>query len=262
MGLSLSTRVKEALYRGVYGTTPLNYGREQILSWVRREVASAPEGAMVRVLDLGAGKGADLQNIREGCPGANLELHGVECHPENVEAARRSGIAVHGMDIERDAIPASDGTFDIVLANQVVEHTKEIFWIFSEISRVLRPGGICIVGIPNLAALHNRILLLLGVQPTCIEVLSAHVRGFTRSGFRDFATCDGYFLLEAVRGANFYPFPPSVARPMARFFPGFSVCLFFLLRRTEKKGNFHQVLDTRYFETPYYRGATRKTGDP
>jgi hypothetical protein len=118
------------------------------------------------------------------------------------------------------------------------------------------------VGIPNLAALHNRILLLLGVQPTCIEILSAHVRGFTRSGFREFATSDGYFLMEEVRGGNFYPFPPSVARPMARVFPGFSVCLFFLLRRTGKKGNFLQVLDTRYFETPYYRGAKRKTVDP
>jgi len=249
-------RVKEALYRWVTRTAHLNYGRERVLSWVREETAARPAGSATRILDLGAGVGADLQNFREGCPGANLELHGVECHPGNAATARERGIAVYELDIERDPIPAPDGFFDVVVANQVVEHTKEIFWIFSEVSRMLRPGGICIVGVPNLAALHNRVLLLLGFQPSCIGVLSAHVRGFTRSGFREFAACDGYFRVEEVRGANFYPFPPALARPLARVFPGFSVCIFFRLRRTTKEGTFHQVLDTRYFETPYYRGGS------
>ena len=246
--------IREALQRWVNRTAHLNYGREHVLAWVREEVRSAGR-PVIRVLDLGAGNGEDLRNIRAGCPGANLSLHGVECHPENAGAARASGIAIHEMDIEHDPILAPDGAFDVVIANQIVEHTKEIFWVFSEISRVLRPGGLCVVGVPNLAALHNRVLLLFGFQPASIGVLSAHVRGFTRPGFREFATCDGYFRLEAVRGANVYPLPPSLARPLARAFPGVSVCLFFRLRRTPKEGTFLGVLDTRFFETPYFRGA-------
>jgi SAM-dependent methyltransferase len=253
-------QIREALYDWVIRTAHLNYGRERILAWVREEVASAPAGSAIRVLDIGAGKGADLLNIRAGCPGVGLELHGVESHPGNAAAAREAGISVYELDIERGPVPLPDASFDIVIANQVVEHAKEIFWIFSEISRVLRPGGLCIVGVPNLAALHNRVLLLFGFQPSCVGVLSAHVRGFTRSGFREFATCEGYFRLEEVRGANLYPFPPTMARTLARLFPGFSVCLFFRLRRTRKEGTFLRVLDTRFFETPYYRGPSG--GDP
>lgn len=246
--------IREALQRWVTRTAHLNYGREHVLEWVREEVRSAGRREF-HILDLGAGNGEDLRNVRVGCPGANLSLHGVECRPGNIEVARASGIAIHELDIERDPIPARGGAFDVVIANQILEHTKEIFWVFSEISRVLRPGGLCIVGVPNLAALHNRFLLLFGFQPASIGLLSAHVRGFTRSGFREFATCDGYFRLEEVRGANLYPFPPSLARPLARAFPGLSVCLFFRLRRTPKEGTFLGVLDTRFFETPYFRGA-------
>ena len=46
-----------------------------------------------------------------------------------------------------------------------------------EFSRVLKVGGQIIVGLPNLAALHRRILLLLGKQPTCIRANGALSEG-------------------------------------------------------------------------------------
>lgn len=63
------------------------------------------------------------------------------------------------LNIERDPLPFADESVDIFMANQVLEHCKEIFWIFSEVSRCLKPGGCFIIGVPNLAALHNRLLL-------------------------------------------------------------------------------------------------------
>jgi len=45
------------------------------------------------------------------------------------------------VNIENESIPVSEGYFDIVIVNQIVEHMKEIFWIFGEISRVLKKGG-------------------------------------------------------------------------------------------------------------------------
>ena len=53
-----------------------------------------------------------------------------------------------------------------MIANQILEHTKEVFWIWHEIARVLAPQGQLILGVPNLASAHNRLLLLLGRQPT------------------------------------------------------------------------------------------------
>jgi SAM-dependent methyltransferase len=239
----------------VEGSYHLNYGREIVAAWARDHI-ERNAGRTVRILDAGAGRGEDLVRIREAAREWKIDLYGIECNPANAESARGREIVVYESDIEREEIPAPDRSFDIVIANQILEHTKEIFWIFSEFSRVLREGGICVVGVPNLAAWHNRGFLLFGLQPTCIEVMGPHVRGMTKGGFREFATCDGYFECLAVKGANFYPFPPFLSRPLARIFPSLSVCLFFLLRRTAKAGRFIEVLDTRGYETSYFRGRT------
>jgi len=79
----------------------------------------------------------------------------------NVKHAQQQGIVVHSLDIERDRFPYADASVDLIVANQIIEHTKEIFFIFSEISRVLKTGGLAIIGVPNLGSLHNRIALLL-----------------------------------------------------------------------------------------------------
>jgi hypothetical protein len=50
------------------------------------------------------------------------------------------------------------------------------------VSPVLRGRGSLIVGVPDLASMHGRILLACGHQPTQIRSASAHVHGFTRRG--------------------------------------------------------------------------------
>ena len=116
-----------------------------------------------------------------------------------------------GLDLERDALPFAAATIDVVIANQILEHTKEVFWIWHEIARVLRLHGQLIVGVPNLASAHNRLLLLLGRQPSVIKTASAHVRGFTRADLLQFLdqACPGVFALRDHAGANFYPLPPA-----------------------------------------------------
>jgi predicted SAM-dependent methyltransferase len=67
-----------------------------------------------------------------------------------VEELKSLGVSVFALNIERDALPFEDGSVDIVIANQILEHTKELFWIFHQVSRVLPVGGQFIVGVPNL----------------------------------------------------------------------------------------------------------------
>jgi hypothetical protein len=108
--------------------------------------------------------------------------------------------------------------------------------------------------VPNLASLHNRVLLAFGHQPSAIRVLSAHVRGFTRSGLTEFVETDGYFRVVESRGSNFYPLPPGAARRLSRWAPGLAVGLFMRCERTTRPGVFSEVLRTRSFETPYFVG--------
>lgn len=140
----------------------LNYGRHHIANFLRQASASPS-----LIVDLGAGHGADLATAESVHPSACLA--GVESWPPYVEALSAKGITVYSLNIERDPFPFTDKSVDVVIANQVLEHCKEVFWIFSEVSRILKPGGCFIVGVPNLAALHNRFLLALGYQPSpCI----------------------------------------------------------------------------------------------
>lgn len=236
------------------GTEDLNYGRAIIAGMARRH-AGAPRAEPLRVLDLGFGSGADLENIRAGMDGRAMELFGVDSYEPNVRAGRNRGVEVVSLDLERDRLPFTDASLDLVVANQVLEHTKEIFWIVSEAARVLKRDGALIVGVPNLASLHSRVMLALGMQPSPIDVLGPHVRGFAKGGFKSFIQEGGLFQVVEVRGANFYPFPGLLARPLARVLPGFSVSLFFRCRRTGGEGRFIEVLERKFFETPFYRGG-------
>jgi hypothetical protein len=120
----------------------------------------------------------------------------------------------------------------------------------------LRVGGHLIIGIPNLASLHNRILLAVGCQPTSIKNNSAHVRGYTRSDFINLLGCfpQGY-KLEAWRGGNFYPLPRALAIPAARLLPSMAWGVFMLFRKMRPYNR--EYLDyprTAELETNFYLG--------
>ncbi|OGS33359.1 MAG: hypothetical protein A2293_08785 [Elusimicrobia bacterium RIFOXYB2_FULL_49_7] len=238
---SFGVRMKE-------GTEFLAYGREILLGWVR-QYAGSPDRSF-SVLDVGCGKGADLLNIKTA-GFHQADLFGIETYPPNQQICDAAGIKIFGVNIEEQPLPLPDHGLDIIIANQILEHCKELFFVFSEFSRVLKPGGLLLVGVPNLAAYHDRIALLLGRQPTCIKVLGPHIRGFTASGLRQFADCEGYFRMTDRRGCGFYPFPVFLSRLLSRLFPTFSTSIHLCFERTDKPGTFDSVLKSRHFETPF-----------
>ena len=249
--------MREILFKIKQKTYYLNYGRDIVAS-MGSDYFRKREQFEAKVLDIGLGEGWDLENIRKGAENTKLSLFGIECYEPNAIIARQKGIEVASVDIERQSLPFGDASMDLIVANQIIEHTKEIFWIFSEIARVLKPGGACIVGVPNLASLHNRIALFFGMQPTTIELLGPHVRGITAPSFKNFITYGDYFQVSATSGANFYPFPSPIGAYLGKVFPCLSVCLFFSLLRTRKKGSFLGVLDDNFYETPFFRGQVQE----
>ncbi len=147
---------------------------------------------------------------------------GIEVFAGPAASARELGIEVAEIDLEREPFPWGDESFDVVVANQVFEHLKNIWLPMSEIFRVMRPGGALILSVPNLASLHNRILLAAGGQPTSIRTLGPHVRGYTRREIRKFVTLGDRFEVVRAFGVGFYPLPARWARPFAALWPGAS----------------------------------------
>lgn len=235
------------------GTEHLSYGRPILAGWASAHIRALPAGTPARLLDLGCGQGDDLALLAASVD-RPCELYGLEGYAPYREICAAKGIETYPLNVERDRLPFEDGSIDVVSMNQVLEHTKDIFFVFSEVSRVLKPGGLFLVGVPNLAAWHDRLLLLIGRQPSGMKVLGPHVRGFTRQGLERFASCDGFFEVTDFRGSAFYPFPAGLSRLLARLFPGLATAIFFRLRRTAKPGTFIEVLKSRRFETDYYQG--------
>jgi SAM-dependent methyltransferase len=207
------------------------------------------------VIDLGAGSGRDLEIVRRLHPQAKLVA--VEGGTEYAHALAGKANEIHVANIERDSLPVADGLADLVIANQVLEHTKEIFWIFHEVSRSLKIGGHFLFGVPNICSLHNRLLLLFGRHPTQHKVCSAHVRPFSKDDTLAFlnACFPGGYRLVKFRGAQFYPLPARLARLLANAFPTFAFTIFFLIQKvSEYHDEFATYPARAQLETNFWTG--------
>jgi SAM-dependent methyltransferase len=205
--------------------------------------------------DLGVGQGSDLGIVRSKFPKSHC--HGIDFTTTNATKLLNSGIELHQMDLERDLLPFGNQSTDLIVANQVYEHLKEIFWVSHEVSRTLKVGGHLIIGVPNICALHNRIRFLAGVQPTQMKSYSAHIRGFGPNEIPKFLeVCfPGGYKLRGFTGAQFYPFPKKISRSLSRLAPSFSQSVFYLFeKRLPYVDQFLQHPELAQLETKFFVG--------
>lgn len=185
-------------------------------------------GAETRLLDVGCWDGETTDTFAKVI---GAKPYGLEIFAEQAALARARGIEVAVQDIESRPFPWPDQSMDVVIANQVLEHLKNVWLPMSEIFRVLKVGGRCIIGVPNLASLHNRLLLALGLQPTAIRTFGPHVRGFTLRELRGFVEHGGGLAIERVAGTGLYPFPAAWGRLPNRIWPGAAVISIVVARK-------------------------------
>src|SRR6185503_3688106 len=140
------------------------------------------------LLDVGCWDGG--LSSRWGAALGAKRILGVEVYEGPATTAEGKGLEVARADLETERLPWPDSSVDVVVCNQVLEHLKNIWLPMTEMHRVLRPGGHAILSVPNLASLHNRVLLALGRQPTSIRVFGPHVRGCAFGEFCDLVERD------------------------------------------------------------------------
>jgi SAM-dependent methyltransferase len=98
-----------------------------------------------RVLDLGSGAGTDSL-VAALMVGSEGSVTGLDMTPEMLAKAR-AGAAELGFEKvvfvegEAESLPFSDGDFDVVISNGVIDLIPDKDAVFSEIHRVLDPGG-------------------------------------------------------------------------------------------------------------------------
>src|SRR5712692_439449 len=158
------------------------------------------------------------------------EALGLELALEPALKAKSPQLRVVRADLDV-GIPLSRESVDVIFAHHVFAHLTDHDTFLSEIHRVLRPNGYCILSTENLSAWNNILALVAGFQDFSHNAssvwylgnpLSPHYRKRTPSGFsphykiftprslRDIFEAHG-FEVERLIGTGVYPLPRSIA---------------------------------------------------
>ncbi|MFC1452632.1 class I SAM-dependent methyltransferase [Verrucomicrobiota bacterium] len=79
------------------------------------------------------------------------------------ERMKENDVAILDVDIEREVIPLDDETFDCVFFNEIIEHLPfNPFHALDQVWRVLKPNGLLVFSVPNLASFDHIWALLRG----------------------------------------------------------------------------------------------------
>ena len=144
-----------AYEKGQYA--PLDRRAARRLAPVQRAVSGHPARLLARagvpvrarVLDVGAGTGLLVDALLR----AGFRASGVEPSMASSAAARANGLPVRTAALEA----AEERDLDAVTMWQVLEHLDEPLDALLQVRSMLRPGGMLLLGVPNIQSLQARI---------------------------------------------------------------------------------------------------------
>lgn len=131
-----------------------------------------PRNGTLMALDLGCGDGEHL----EWLGGWANEVVGSDYNLVRLKRAAQRAPSTMLLVADVTNHPAADESVDIVFFNHVIEHIPDDLAALREVRRLLRPGGICVLGTPNEGAAFSRLAYRL--QPS-VRAATDHVHFYT-----------------------------------------------------------------------------------
>jgi ubiquinone/menaquinone biosynthesis C-methylase UbiE len=123
------------------------FGQDRRLDLIERYVSIAGR----RVLDLGCGVGEYVRALEQ----RGGRVVGSDIAANRLQEARRRGLAAATPSAAAyvaaggEQLPFRDGSLDVIVLNEVIEHVADDRETLREIARVLAPGGTCVIYAPN-----------------------------------------------------------------------------------------------------------------
>lgn len=138
-----------------YGEQAMRLSRtlEAAVRWFRRRRAATLRRLMSpgRVLDIGCGRGWTLAALRD----AGWQVEGVELNDAAARHARevlQLNVACDGFDPSR----YEERQFDAIILWHVLEHLRDVRDTLEACARLLKPGGMLVVAVPNFSSWQAR----------------------------------------------------------------------------------------------------------
>ncbi|MGH7994645.1 MAG: methyltransferase domain-containing protein [Limisphaerales bacterium] len=151
-----------------------------------------------RILTLGGGTGNDLWDLAR----ENMVVN-ADYAASGLNIGRQFGIqgVLANLNLS-PTLPFPDGSFDLVVCKDILEHILEPLAVLKEAMRVLREDGTIVISVPNHFYLPMRFRLLFGKGILWRGLLTdhgagyhewdyMHIRFFTYKGFRAFLKAAG-----------------------------------------------------------------------
>jgi len=193
-----------------------------------------------RLLDLGSGDGTLTSQIAGVVH--TTDVFGIDCNRESAFKAKERGFSAVVADLN-NRFPFGEAIFDVIAANQVLEHLWNTDNFFREINRVLKKGGYAVISTPNLSSLHSIFFILLGQQTPVIHLTDRQVGNFLRGvkthghykafnipSLVDLSEYYG-FSLDAIGGFGFYFLPLFLQKILSKFIKRYAVFLTMRIRK-------------------------------
>lgn len=198
-------------------TTTSNPTGDTYYQQSRPEMQVYVPAATRQLLDIGCSSGGFGAAIRKRIPGC--EVWGVEMDPVAArEASDRLNRVLNVPFDANTALPA--GAFDVVTMNDSLEHIYDTDGTLQAVKKLLRPGGLLILSLPNIAFfVHNWNLLMKNRWDYTDDGLldRTHVKFFTADSITKILRSHGY-TVELVRGLPMGK-PPLKWRILFKLFP-------------------------------------------
>jgi 2-polyprenyl-3-methyl-5-hydroxy-6-metoxy-1,4-benzoquinol methylase len=161
------------------------------------------------LLDIGCGGGELLFRLKHRYD----QLWGIDIAPSAVKRViDRAGSSpkIHARveDVDGDT-GFEDAKFDTIIALAVLEHIFDPYHFIAECHRLLRPGGVLIIEVPNVAFLPNRLRLLFGVVPRTSDegttgYDAGHLHYFTRRSLQELVENTGFKVVR-ITACGIFP---------------------------------------------------------
>jgi SAM-dependent methyltransferase len=181
---------------------------ETIFEWI------APTDDML-ILDIPCGRGFYLNMFRyvSGCRLVGAELDWDVIQKAQTNVGHLPNLTLNNVNIY--AMPYPDNTFDAVILSEILEHLERDVDGLKEVYRVLKPGGVVAITVPNADYPFwwdpiNRTLEYLFKRPIRSGMFAGiwanHVRLYTRDQLRESVKAGG-FIVEVERAFTHHSFP-------------------------------------------------------
>ena len=148
---AMDDTVSSAIHRACADRTYKNAGNRALLALLN----SLPAG---RALDCGCGAGDNARILSA----RGWVVDGVTISPDEQSKASEGCRSVYIADLESGIPPALSDTYDLIVMSHVLEHLLNPSRVLKDARRVLAPGGVVAVALPNVLSWRHRLHFLLG----------------------------------------------------------------------------------------------------